>query len=68
MPAPRTKHRSERKVASYAYFRKGGNVEIVLDQIMGLILAFFTGNTSSLMIVGREYKWHSAGNTMGSTW
>jgi hypothetical protein len=44
------------------------NVEISLDQIMGLISAFFIGNTSSLTDLGHEYKWCPAGNTMGSTW
>jgi len=36
--------------------------------IMGLILALFIGNTSSLTDLGQEYKWCPAGNTMGSTW
>ena len=44
------------------------NVEIGLGQITGLILAFFTGNTSSLTDLGQEYKWCPAGNIMGSTW
>jgi len=39
-----------------------------LDQITGLNLAFFTGNTSSLTDLGQEYKWCPAGNIMGSTW
>jgi len=48
--------------------KKKENVEIGLDQITGLILAFFIGNTSSLTDLGQEYKWRPAGNTMGSTW
>ena len=62
-------HRSFRmtKVTSYAYFEERKNVEIGLDQIMGLILVFFIGNTSSLTDLGQECKWCPAGNTMGST-
>ena len=48
--------------------KKRKNVEIGLDQITGLILAFFIGNTSSLTDIGQEYKWCPAGNIMGSTW
>jgi len=48
--------------------KKRKNVEIGLDQITGLILAFFIGNTSSLTDLGQEYKWCPAGNIMGSTW
>jgi len=44
------------------------NIEIGLDQIIGLIFAFSVGNTSSLKDLGQEYKWCPAGNTMGSTW
>jgi len=39
-----------------------------VDQIPGLILAFFVGNTSSLTDLGQEYKWCLAGNPMGSNW
>jgi len=48
--------------------KKRNNVEIGLDQITGLILAFFVGNTSSMTDLGQEYKWYPAGNIMGSTW
>ena len=48
--------------------KKRKNVEIGLDQITGLILAFFIGNTSSMTDLGQEYKWCPAGNIMGSTW
>jgi len=52
--------------------KKRKNVEIGLDQITGLILAFFIGNTSSLTDLGQEYEWCPAGNMMGnimgSTW
>jgi len=44
------------------------NDKIGLDQITGLILDFFIGNTSSLTDLGQEYEWCPAGNTMGSTW
>jgi hypothetical protein len=46
--------------------KKRKNVEIGLDQITGLILIFFVGNTSSPTILGQEYKWCPEGNTMGS--
>jgi len=36
--------------------KKRENFEIGLDQIMGLILSFFIGNTSSLTDLGQEYK------------
>jgi len=48
--------------------KKRKNVEIGPDQITGLILAFFIGNTSSLTDLGQEYTWCPAGNKMGSTW
>ena len=48
--------------------KKRENIEIGLDQITGLILALFIGNTSSLTDLGQEYKWCPAGNIMGSTW
>jgi len=48
--------------------KKRKNVEIGLDQITGLILAVFTGSTSSLTDLEQEYKWCPAGNIMGSTW
>jgi len=56
------------KLQAMLTLKKRKNVEIVLDQITGLILAFFIGNTSSLMDLGPEYKWCPAGNIMGSTW
>jgi len=55
------------KLQAMLTLKKRKNIEIGLDQIMGLILAFFTGNTSSLTDLGQEYKWCPAGNTMGST-
>jgi hypothetical protein len=48
--------------------KKRQSVEIGLDQITGLILTFFIGNTPSLMDLGQEYKWCPAGNAMGSIW
>jgi len=48
--------------------KKNKNVKIGLDQMTGLILAFFIGNTSSLTDLGQEYKWCPAGNIMSSTW
>jgi len=48
--------------------KKRKNVEISLDQITGLILAFFIGITSSLTDLAQEYKCFPAGNTMGLTW
>jgi len=56
------------KLHALLTLKKRKNVEIGLDQITGLILAFFTGNTSSLTDLGQEYKWCPAGNIMGSTW
>jgi len=56
------------KLQAMLTLKKRKNVEIGLDQIMGLILAFFVGNTSSLTNLGQEYKWCPAGNIMGSTW
>ena len=58
----------DHKLQAMLTLKKRKNVEIGLDQIMGLILAFFMGNTSSLTDIGQEYKWCSAGNIMGSTW
>jgi len=49
------------KLQAMLTLKKRKNVEIVLDQITGLILAFFVGNTSSLMDLGQEYKWCPAG-------
>jgi len=56
------------KLQAMLTLKKRKNVEIGLDQITGLILAFFIENTSSLTDLGQEYKWCPAGNTMGSTW
>jgi len=56
------------KLQTMLTLKKRKNVEIGLDQITGLILAFFIGNTSSLTDLGQEYKWCPAGNMMGSTW
>ena len=56
------------KLQAMLTLKKRKNVEIGLGQIMGLILAFFIRNTSSLMDLGQEYKWCPAGNIMGSTW
>jgi len=56
------------KLQAMLILKKRKNVEIGLDQITGLILAFFIGNTSSLTDKGLEYKWCPAGNIMGSTW
>ena len=55
------------KLQAMLTLKKRRNVEIGLDQITGLILAFFIANTSSLTELGQEYKWCPAGNTMGST-
>jgi len=54
------------KLQGMLTLKKWKNVEIGLDQITGLNLAFFTGNTSSLTDLGQEYKWCPAGNIMGS--
>ena len=56
------------KLHAMLTLKKRKNVEIGLDQITSLILAFFIGNTSLLMDLGKEYKWCPAGNIMGSTW
>jgi len=56
------------KLQAMLTLKKRKNVEIGLDQITGLILAFFIGNTSSLTDLRQGYKWCLAGNTMGSTW
>jgi len=56
------------KLQAMFTLKKRKNVEIGLDQITGLILAFFIRNTSSLTDLGQEYKWCPAGNIMGSTW
>jgi len=56
------------KLQAMLTLKKSKNIEIGLDQITGLILAFFIGNTSSLTDLGQEYKWCPAGNTMGRTW
>ena len=48
--------------------KKNKNVKIGLDQMTGLILAFFIGNKSSLTDLAQEYKWCPAGDIMGSTW
>jgi len=45
------------KLQAMLTLKKRKNVEISLDQITGLILAFFIGNTSSLTDLGQEYKW-----------
>jgi len=47
--------------------KKKKNVEIGLDQITGLILAFFIGNTSSLTDLGQKHKWCPPGNIMSTT-
>ena len=54
------------KLHAMLTLKKRKNVGIGLDQITGLIFAFFIGNTSSLSDLGQEYKWCPAGNTMGS--
>jgi len=56
------------KLQAMLTLKKRKNVEICLNQITGLILAFFIGNKSSLTDLGQEYKWCPAGNIMGSTW
>jgi len=56
------------KLQAMLTLKKRKNVEIGLDQITGLILAFLIGNTSSLTDLGQKYKWCPAGNIMGSTW
>ena len=56
------------KLQDMLTLKKRKNVQIGLDQITGLILAFFIGSTSSLTDLGQEYKWCPAGNIMGSTW
>jgi len=43
------------KLQTMLTLKKRKNVEISLDQITGFILAFFIGNTSSLMDLGQEY-------------
>ena len=55
------------KLQAMLTLKKRKNVEIGLDQITGLILAFFIGNTSSLTELRQKYKWCPAGNIMGST-
>jgi len=55
------------KLQAMLTLKKRNNLEIGLDQITGLILAFFIGNTSSLTDLGQEYKWCPSGNIMGST-
>jgi len=44
------------KLQATLTLKKRKNVGIGLDQIMGLILAFFIGNTSSLTDLGQGYK------------
>jgi len=44
------------KLQAMITLKKRKNVEIGLDQIAGLVLAFFIGNTSSLTDLGQEYK------------
>jgi len=56
------------KLQAMLTLKKRKNVEIGLDQITGLILAFFIRNTSSLTDLGQEHKWRPAGNIVGSTW
>jgi len=56
------------KLQAMFTMKKRENVEIGLDQITGLIMAFFIGNTSSLTDLGQEYKWCPAGNIMGRIW
>jgi len=56
------------KLQATLTLKKRKNFEIGLNRTTGLILAFFTGNTSSPTDLGQEYKWCPAGNTMGSTW
>jgi len=56
------------KLQAMLTLKKRNHVEIGLDQITGLILAFFIGNTSSLTDLGQQYKWCPAGNIMGNTW
>ena len=56
------------KLQAMLTLKKRKNVEIGLDQIAGLILAFFIGHTSSLTDLGQEYKWCPEGNIIGSTW
>jgi len=56
------------KLKAMLTLKKRKNVKIGLDQITGLILAFFIGNTSSLTDLGQQHKWCPAGNIMGSTW
>ena len=46
----------DEKFQTMLTLKKRKNVEISLDQITGLILAFFIGNTSSLTDLGQEYK------------
>jgi len=56
------------KLQAMLTLKKRKNVGIGLEQITGLILAFFIGNTSSLTDLGQGHKWCPAGNTMGGTW
>ena len=42
-------------------------VEIGLDQITGLTLAFFIGNSTLSTDSGHEYKWCPASNRIGVT-
>jgi len=44
------------KLQAMLTLKERKNVEIGLDKITGLILAFFIGNTSSLMDLWQEYK------------
>jgi len=56
------------KLQAMLTLKKRKTVEIGLDQITGVILAFFIGKKLSLMDLGQEYKWCPAGNVMGRTW
>jgi len=66
----------EGEIYSVSYTDQDDKLQAVLtlkkrknvDQITGLILSFFIGNTSLLTDLGQEYKWCLAGNQMGSTW
>jgi len=47
--------------------KKRQGVEIGLDQITGVTLAFFTGNSTLSTDSGHEYKWCPASNRIGVT-
>jgi len=55
------------KLQAMITLKEKKNIEMGVNQMTDLILAFFVGYTSSLTDLGQEYKWCPAGNMMGST-